>query len=139
MQRPGRPEVSRAGSHVQRDVSRHPGCGIAGARPAQGPPAALRHRDAQATDPGIEDERLTTGGHHRRIPGAIIHPLLEPISIIGTCATEAMWDAVLGGELAVICRYCKSSRRRNALRSPRPSGLRPGRASALLPGLTLST
>jgi len=64
---------------------------------------------------------------------------LEPISIVGTCATEAMWDAVLGGEPAAICRYCKGSRQQDAPRSPRPCGLRPGRASASLPGLTLST
>src|SRR5688572_4214232 len=40
--------------------------------------------------------------------------LLEPISYIGTCATEAMWDAVLGGSPAAICRYCKGYRQQDA-------------------------
>src|SRR3970282_2559379 len=38
-----------------------------------------------------------------------------------------MWDAVLGGYPAAICRYCKGYRQQNAPRSPRPSGLWPGR------------
>src|SRR5262249_39717666 len=45
---------------------------------------------------------------------------LEPISIIGTCATEAMWDAGRGGEPEAICRYCEGSRQRDAPRAPRP-------------------
>ena len=64
---------------------------------------------------------------------------LEPISYIGTCATEAMWDAGLGGSPAAICRYCKGDRQQDAPRSPRPFGLRPGRSAALLPSLTIST
>ncbi len=63
----------------------------------------------------------------------------EPISTLDTCATEARWDAVRGGEPEGICRYFEGSRQRNAPRSPRPSGLRPGRASASLPALTIST
>src|SRR5262245_18826852 len=46
---------------------------------------------------------------------------LEPISIIGTCATEAMWDAGRGGEPEAICRYCKGSRQRDAPTAPRPT------------------
>ena len=69
----------------------------------------------------------------------ILAVLVEPISIIGTCATEARWDAVLGGSPAAICRYCKGYRQRNAPRSPRPSGLWPGRSAAALPSLTIST
>src|SRR5512147_1127915 len=87
---------------------------------------------------------------------------LEPISYIGTCATEAMWDAGLGGSPAAICRYCKGDRRQDAPLSgrfatagrtpaemgaqrrsrcsaPRPFGLRPGRSAASLPSLTIST
>src|SRR5215470_3372606 len=87
----------------------------------------------------------------------------EPISQLGTCATEAMWDAGRGGEPEAICRYCEGSRQRDAplsrrlspaLRPPAkgaeqrhqavalrpvPLGLRPGRSSASLPGLTIST
>src|SRR5262247_1284310 len=50
-----------------------------------------------------------------------------------------MWDAGRGGEPETICRYCKGSRQRDAPRSPRPSGLRPGRSAAALPSLTIST
>ena len=64
---------------------------------------------------------------------------LEPISYIGTCATAARWDAGRGGEPEAICRYCEGSRRRDAPTSPRPFGLRPGRSSASLTGLTIST
>src|SRR5262245_334890 len=39
---------------------------------------------------------------------------VEPISYMGTCATEAMWDAVLGGSSAAICRYCKGDRQQYA-------------------------
>src|SRR6185295_8801787 len=46
--------------------------------------------------------------------------LLEPISYVGTCATEARWDAGRGGEPEAICRYCEGSRQRDAPRSPRP-------------------
>src|SRR5689334_4265221 len=63
----------------------------------------------------------------------------EPISCIGTCATEAMWDADLGGSPAAICRYCKGDRHQHAPRLPRPFGLRPGRASVLSLGLPIST
>src|SRR5215510_138139 len=92
-----------------------------------------------------------------------VRGFLEPISIIGTCATEAMWDAARGGEPEAICRYCEGSRQRDAPRAgacrlrfvhlpkgaeqrqravalrPVPLGLRPGRSSASLPGLTIST
>src|SRR6185295_16170078 len=64
--------------------------------------------------------------------------LLEPVSYTGTCATEARWDAVRGGEPEAICRYCEGSRQRDAPRSPRPFGLRPGRSSTALPSLTIS-
>src|SRR3970282_690218 len=50
-----------------------------------------------------------------------------------------MWNEGLVGKPAEICRYCKGYRQQDAPRSPRPSGLRPGRASALLPRLALST
>src|SRR5262249_50695461 len=46
---------------------------------------------------------------------------LEPISYIGTCATEAMWDAGRGGEPEAICRYCEGSRQRDAPTAPRPT------------------
>ena len=64
---------------------------------------------------------------------------LEPISYIGTCATEARRDAVRGGGPEGICRYFEGPRRRNAPGSPRPSGLRPGRSAASLPSSTIST
>src|SRR5262249_62003190 len=51
---------------------------------------------------------------------ATVFSRLEPISIIGTCATEVMWDAGRGGEPEAICRYCEGSRQRHAPRSPRP-------------------
>src|SRR5215813_12754968 len=51
---------------------------------------------------------------------ATVFSRLEPISIIGTCATEAMWDAGRGGEPEAICRYCEGARQRDAPRSPRP-------------------
>jgi len=50
-----------------------------------------------------------------------------------------MWDAVRGGGPEGICRYFEGPRRRNAPRSPRPSGLRPGRSAASLPFSTIST
>src|SRR5688572_7551301 len=45
---------------------------------------------------------------------SFMRAILEPISYIGTCATEAMWDADLGGSPAAICRYCKGDRQQYA-------------------------
>src|SRR5262249_28666287 len=50
-----------------------------------------------------------------------------------------MWDAGRGGEPEAICRYYEGSRQRDAPRSPRPSGLRPGRSFTALPSSTIST
>src|SRR6185436_18192759 len=46
--------------------------------------------------------------------------ILEPISYIGTCATETRRDAGRGGEPEAICRYCEGSRQRDAPGSSRP-------------------
>src|SRR5262249_22497815 len=60
------------------------------------------------------------GDFRRAVQRAAAARALEPISIIGTCATEAMWDAGRGGEPEAICRYCEGSRQRDAPRAPRP-------------------
>src|SRR6186713_2647598 len=61
-----------------------------------------------------------TGDNARRYP-LLTARRIEPISYIGTCATEAMWDADLGGSPAAICQYCKGDRQQYAPRSPRPT------------------
>jgi hypothetical protein len=70
----------------------------------------------------------------------------ESISIIGTCATRAIWDAVLEWRPQPYREYCKGARRRNTPLSgrlpngratasrcsaPRPFGLRQKHAPAL--------
>src|SRR5262249_6974625 len=59
-------------------------------------------------------------------------PWLEPISIIGTCATEAMWDAGRGEGPEATCRYCEGSRQRDAPLSGRlpTAGRTPARIGA---------
>src|SRR5688572_31506666 len=52
---------------------------------------------------------------------SFMRAIIEPISYRGTCATEAMWDADLGGSPAAICRYCKGDRQQYAPGSPRPT------------------
>jgi hypothetical protein len=66
-------------------------------------------RKAKPVPDGAGDEAVAGG---ERAPGGGVRP--EPISYIGTCATEAMWDAVLGGSPAAICRYCKVDRQQDA-------------------------
>src|SRR5499426_4211736 len=72
---------------------------------------------AERCCPSTDPQELRRG-HCEIAPS---HRSLEPISYIGTCATEARWDAGRGGEPEAICRYCEGSRQRDAPRSPRPT------------------
>src|SRR5918912_1017639 len=54
----------------------------------------------------------------------------EPLNKPRAGATEALWDAVLGGSPKQYREYCEGFRQPNAPRAPRPFGLGPKRASA---------